>query len=235
MANRRMFSREIIDTDAFLDMPTSTRLLYYDLGMRADDDGFLQDVQKIIRFTGAGKDDLHLLIAKGYVIPFDSGIVVIRHWRIHNQIRADRRKPTVCVNEMATLTIGENGIYEELVGHCQVVAKRLSDGCQHGNPVEDSIEESSRGEDAAAAVPLDDVDGLIRCFQLVDSQYVRDSLLEDINHAGYAAVEEALKKAANSNSRERISVNFYRTILNGSSKQAEAYDPYAGVPVLGKR
>lgn len=105
MANRRMFSLDVIDTDAFLDMPCSARLLYYDLGMRADDDGFLQSVQKILRFTGATKDDLNVLISRGFVIPFDSGVVVIRHWRMNNDIKKDRYKPTVCVKEKALLVL----------------------------------------------------------------------------------------------------------------------------------
>ena len=90
-----MFSLQVVDTDHFLDMPATARLLFYDLGMRADDDGFLQNAQRIARATGAGKDDLALLVAKGYVIPFDSGVFVIRHWGVNNQIRRDRYHPNL--------------------------------------------------------------------------------------------------------------------------------------------
>lgn len=103
MAERRMFSKTIIDSDMFLDMPTSSRLLYFDLSMRADDDGFVNSPKKIIRMTGASQDDLKLLIAKNFIIPFESGVVVIKHWKIHNYIRNDRYKPTICQEEMAML------------------------------------------------------------------------------------------------------------------------------------
>ena len=90
MAERRMFAKTIIDSDAFLDMPMSARLLYYDLGMRADDDGFINSPKKIMRMIGASNDDVNILIARKFVIPFDSGVVVIKHWRINNYLRNDR-------------------------------------------------------------------------------------------------------------------------------------------------
>ena len=89
MAERRMFAKTIIDSDAFLDMPISARLLYYDLSMRADDDGFVNSPKKIMRIVGASEDDLKVLITKKFIIPFDSGIVVIKHWKIHNYIAKD--------------------------------------------------------------------------------------------------------------------------------------------------
>ena len=92
MAERRMFAKTIIDSDAFLDMPVTTRLLYYDLAMRADDDGFINSPKKIMRIVGASQDDLKLLAAKKFIIPFDNGIVVIKHWKIHNYIRKDNNK-----------------------------------------------------------------------------------------------------------------------------------------------
>ena len=103
MAERRMFSKTIIDSDLFIDMPTSTRLLYFDLSMRADDDGFVNSPKKIIRMTGASQDDLKILISKNFIIPFESGVVVIKHWKIHNYIRNDRYKPTVCQDEKSML------------------------------------------------------------------------------------------------------------------------------------
>lgn len=84
MAERRMFAKSIIDSDTFMDMPTSSRLLYFDLSMRADDDGFVNSPKKIMRMTGASQDDLKMLIAKSFIIPFESGVVVIKHWKIHN-------------------------------------------------------------------------------------------------------------------------------------------------------
>lgn len=111
MAERRMFAKTIIDSDAFLDMPISARLLYYDLSMRADDDGFLNNPKKIQRMIGCSEDDLKLLIAKNFIIPFESGVVVIKHWKIHNYIRNDRYKETVYQEEKALLDVKENKAY----------------------------------------------------------------------------------------------------------------------------
>lgn len=111
MAERRMFARTIIDSDAFLDMPLSTQALYFHLSMRADDDGFINNPKKIQRVIGCSDDDLKLLFAKNFVIAFESGVVVIKHWKIHNYLRNDRYKPTVYADEKAMLVTKENGAY----------------------------------------------------------------------------------------------------------------------------
>ena len=110
MAERRMFAKTIIDSDVFTDMPISARLLYYDLAMRADDDGFVNSPKKIMKFVGASVDDMNVLIARQFIIPFESGVVVIKHWRIHNYIQKDRYKPTSYQAEMENLTL-KNGAY----------------------------------------------------------------------------------------------------------------------------
>lgn len=111
MAERRMFAKTIIDSDAFLDMPLSAHALYFHLSMRADDDGFLNNPRKIQRMIGASDDDLKLLVAKNFLIPFDTGVVVIKHWKIHNYIQKDRYKPTVYSEEKAMLDVKSNGAY----------------------------------------------------------------------------------------------------------------------------
>lgn len=111
MAERRMFAKTIIDSDAFLDMPLSTQALYFHLSMRADDDGFINNPKKVQRMIGATEDDLKLLIAKSFIIPFESGIVVIKHWKIHNYIQNDRYKPTVYSDERAMLSVKSNKAY----------------------------------------------------------------------------------------------------------------------------
>ena len=108
MAQRRMFSLQVVDTDKFTEMSVSARLLYYELGMRADDDGFIASPKKIIRSVGCSEDDLKLLIAKGFIIPFDSGIIVIRHWKMNNYLRADRYKKTIYQTEAETLTLTDD-------------------------------------------------------------------------------------------------------------------------------
>ena len=111
MAERRMFAKTIIDSDAFIDMPVTARLLYYDLSMRADDDGFVNSPKKIMRMIGASQDDLSILIMRKFIIPFDSGIVVIKHWRIHNYIRKDMYHETKYKEEKETLSLDENNAY----------------------------------------------------------------------------------------------------------------------------
>lgn len=123
MAERRMFAKTIIDSDAFIDMPASARLLYYDLSMRADDDGFVNSPKKIIRMTGASQDDLCVLIAKQFVIPFESGVVVIRHWKIHNYIRKDTYNETQYKEEKALLQVDGNKAYKILDVGEQAVGK----------------------------------------------------------------------------------------------------------------
>ena len=118
MAERRMFAKTIIDSDAFLDMPMSTQLLYFHLSMRADDDGFINKVKTIMRMIGSKDDDIKLLIAKKFIIPFDSGVVVIKHWKIHNYIQNDRYNETKYKEEKAQLALDENRAYRLLDTEC---------------------------------------------------------------------------------------------------------------------
>ena len=111
MAERRMFAKAIIDSDAFLDMPLSSQALYFHLSMRADDDGFVGNPKKIQRMTGCNQDDLSVLISKKFILPFDSGVIVIKHWRVHNCIQKDRYKPTIYQEEKALLCTENNNIY----------------------------------------------------------------------------------------------------------------------------
>lgn len=142
MAERRMLSKKIIDTDIFLDMPQSARLLYYDLNMRADDEGFVASPKGIMRSTGASNDDMNLLIMKRFVIPFDSGVVVIRHWMIHNYIAKDRFKPTEYQAERALLQ-SDNGVYELSTNCIQDVDKMYT---------QDRLGKDSKGKDSIGEV-----------------------------------------------------------------------------------
>lgn len=112
MARKRMFDIEVVDTDLFLDMPQSTQNLYFHLGMRADDDGFVSNPKKIIKLVGANDDDLKVLIAKKLIIPFESGVIVIRHWKLNNYLRKDRYIETIYKQEKSLLNEDENGVYE---------------------------------------------------------------------------------------------------------------------------
>lgn len=128
MAEKRMFSLKIIDTDAFLDMPMSSQLLYFHLSMRADDEGFVSSPKRIMKLIGCQDDDLKVLIAKRFILSFDSGIVVIKHWLIHNTIRADRIKKTTYQKEKEKLTLNESNGYTEL---CQPSVNQVSTKSPH--------------------------------------------------------------------------------------------------------
>ena len=112
MAQRRMFSLAVTDTDAFQDMPTSSQALYFHLGMHGDDDGFVDSPRKIMRAAGCSSDDLKLLATKGFIIPFESGVVVIRDWKINNTLKNDRYHETLYQTEKALLVTNKSGVYE---------------------------------------------------------------------------------------------------------------------------
>ncbi len=118
MAQRRMFSLEVVDTDLFLDLPASSQSLYFHLGMRADDDGFVSNPRKITAMVNCSLDDLRLLMSKQFVIPFDSGVCVIRDWKTNNYIQKDRYRPTRYVEEKKRLISAETGIYTLLDTPC---------------------------------------------------------------------------------------------------------------------
>ena len=111
MANKRMFTMKIVDSDAFLDMPLSTQCLYFHLNMRADDDGFIGNPNKVMRMIGASQDDLKLLIAKRFVLSFEDGVIVIKHWRMHNTLSQNRYQETQYLDEKSELLLKENGSY----------------------------------------------------------------------------------------------------------------------------
>lgn len=144
MAERRMFTQKIIDSDAFLDMPLSAQCLYFHLNMRADDDGFVNNPRRIQRMLGASDDDLKLLFAKRFILGFESGVIVIKHWRMHNLLRKDRYNPTQYQEELGMLELKENGAYTEdcakLATNWQPTGNQLATQYRLGK---DSIDNSS--------------------------------------------------------------------------------------------
>ena len=168
MAERRMFAKKITESDAFLDMPSSTQMLYFHFSMNADDDGFVNNPKKIQKMCGASDDDFKLLIAKSFIILFESGIIVIKHWKMHNYIQTDRYRPTDYVEEKSMLGIKSNKAYT------LDVSKMDTECIQSGyigkdskgkvsidkNSIDkDSKEESARGEKTKRFYPptLDEV------------------------------------------------------------------------------
>lgn len=112
MAQKRMFDKSITSDDIFLEMPIGSQLLYFHLSMNADDDGFINNWKSIMKMIGAKEDDLKVLLAKSYILPFESGVIVIKHWKINNYLRNDRYKPTRFKEEASKLIIDNNSVYQ---------------------------------------------------------------------------------------------------------------------------
>ena len=146
MAERIMFAKTIIDSDAFLDMPLSTQALYFHLAMRADDEGFVNNPKKIQRMIGASDDDCRILASKRFILTFQSGIIVIKHWKIHNYIQSDRFKETVYLEEKTMLALDDNKAYTERIQDVSTLDTQYSIG-------KDSIVKSSI-EKKVAEAPL---------------------------------------------------------------------------------
>lgn len=169
MAERRMFTKKIIDSDAFLDMPLSTQALYFHLNMRADDDGFINNPKKIMRMIGASEDDLKLLITKRFIIAFDNGVVVVKHWRMHNLLRKDRYTETQYVEQKNMLYLKENGVYTE-DGNQVATTRQPSDTSGKVSIVKDSIGEyrvvevSDNGNQESDSTEDENVDNYVDNF-----------------------------------------------------------------------
>lgn len=154
MAERRMFAKTIIDSDLFLDMPLSTQALYFHLSMRADDDGFVNNPRKIMRMIGTTEDDMKVLLAKNFLIPFESGIVVIKHWKIHNYIQNDRYKETIYTDEKAQLVVNDQNAYALLDTSCIQNVSKLDTQVRLGK---DSIGKDSIGNKRLTPPTLEEV------------------------------------------------------------------------------
>lgn len=144
MAVKRMFSNKVLDTDAFLDMPLSAQALYFHLNLRADDDGFISSPKRIQSYIGASEDDLKLLVLKRFLIAFDDGVMVVKHWRMHNTIRHDRYTPTQYQEDLKMLGIKENNAYTldfmQVEGACIQVGNSLATKWQPNGTTDIDIE-----------------------------------------------------------------------------------------------
>ena len=143
MAERRMFALKIVDSDAFLDMPDSAQNLYFHLAMRADDDGFISNPKKVMRMIRAGDDTMKILLAKRFLLSFDTGIVVIKHWRLHNYIAKDRYTETIYQEEKDKLFTKANGAYTD---HPEPVAIPYTDCTQDDDTGKGSEGKGSEGK-----------------------------------------------------------------------------------------
>ena len=218
MAERRMFAKTIIDSDAFIDMPLSTQALYFHLSMRADDDGFINNPKKIMRMIGASDDDFKVLCVKKFIIPFDSGIVVIKHWKIHNYIQKDRYKATVYSEEKAKLGVKENGAYTECIHDVskldtQVSIGKVSLGKSRvvevsGNVYSDNDEIDDESVDNST---FEFIGGTLGKGVVLLTEAQRDSLLDEL---GLDAFNHYVEKLATFIIEKGAKVsNHYNTIL----------------------
>lgn len=163
MAQKRMFTMHILDSDAFLDMPLSSQCLYLHLNMRADDDGFIGNPRRIQRMIGASDDDLKLLIAKRFILVFDDGVIVIKHWRMHNTIQSDRYTPTVYQEEKQKLLLKDNKSYSLNNGNKMFPECKQNDntglglGLDKGLGLEEELKDNSKKRSVFTPPTLDEV------------------------------------------------------------------------------
>ena len=163
MAERRMFTKKITDSDPFTEMPLSAQALYFHLNMNADDDGFLNNPKKIQRSIGASEDDMKLLIAKRFILTFEKGVIVIKHWRMHNLLRKDRYTETQYIDEKDTLLLQKDGSYTEKPPELPMATTWQPNGNQVATQysvvkesiVQDSLVEGSVDDDTATATEED--------------------------------------------------------------------------------
>lgn len=188
MAERRMFTKKITESDAFLEMPSSAQNLYFHLNMEADDDGFVNAPKKIMRMVGASDDDIKLLILKKFVIVFESGVIVIKHWRMHNLIRADRHHDTQYQEELKRLEIKENKAYRLVTDNNEeqpqisMTTTWQPDDTQMETEVRLGKDRLDKSSDNAIAlfVPHDDREPLYH-IQLKEKDQFQDVYKEDID------------------------------------------------------
>ena len=181
MAERRMFAKSIVLSDAFLDMPMSARCLYFTLSMFADDDGFVGSPKAIMRECGASQDDLAILLTKRFVLGFSSGVIVIKHWRLNNYLQNDRKKPTTYVEELNSLGLdAKNAYVERESGSCiQNVYKMYTQVSSEEN----SVNKSNNNANAGNAVDEELLKTLLNeCHaESLSTEYPHDLLLFALN------------------------------------------------------
>ena len=222
MAERRMMAKSVIETDKFMDMPATAKVLYFYLMLAADDDGFVANPKSIMRQINAGEDDMKILLAKGYVIVFDSGVIVIVHWKIHNYIQKDRYRKTNC-EEKKFLKVNSNKAYEliDLDSVSNLDTSRIQSGYNLDTPCIQSgyVGKDRIGKDSSSSDENDDDEHMKMIlfyeenFSTVSS-YVSellDSLKEDYS---YEWVMQAMKTCAKAG-RQKCNIKYLEGVLKG--------------------
>lgn len=206
MSQRRMFSQRIVGSDAFLEMPTTSRELYFQLGMYADDDGFVSP-KKIMRMIGASDDDLKMLLAKKFILAFENGVIVIKHWKMNNQIRQDRYTETQYLEQKSLLFIKDNGSYslnsESGLPNGNQMATQYSIGKDSIGKI--SIEKNTYGEFGNVLLKKEEYDKLCSSFGENNTKV----LIEELST--YMA------------SKRKSYASHYATLLNWGRKKVQDY------------
>lgn len=211
MAQKRMFDKSVISSDSFLEMPDSSQNLYFHLSMNADDDGFVDNWKSIMRMTGHKEDDMKVLISKSFIIPFDTGVIVIKHWRMNNYLRNDRYNETKYIKEKSQLQVEKNQEYTLINNEKIDVVYQLDTNGRHSiekNSI-DNIKENNKKKSY----------GEFNNVLLTDEEYAK---LEKSNLLSYI---ETLSSYIASKGKKYKS--HYATILNWSKKEKKEIDPYA--------
>ena len=222
MARRRMFSQAIIDSDAFLDMPVTSQLLYFHLSMRADDDGFINKPKSIMRSCGGSDDDMKILISKKFIIPFESGIVVIKHWKIHNLIAKDRYTETNYKEEKSLLMLDDKNAYTFCIQdvnkvETQASIGKVSQGKSRVVEVSGNEDTENKGNDdenvdnSVDNSTFELMGGSLGMGVILLTEEQRDALLDKL---GIDAFNHYIAKLADFIIRKKAKVsNHYNTIL----------------------
>ena len=242
MAERRMFAKTVVDSDAFLDLPVSSQALYFHIGVRADDDGFVNNPKKIARITSCTDEDLQKLVDNGFLISFNSGVVVVTHWRMNNQIRGNRYKGTVCVNEKEQLFIQSNGVYTlnseqgarlvDLVANLatkrqpndnQMATKRQLNGNQKETQCSSSVVKDSKVKDSLDKVIV--VKDTPSNTAIYDDEHTKAIILyeDNIEKPLTPMMEEAIKKIVDSCGIEAFEKAVNKAVAGGQAKRNLAY------------
>ena len=216
MAEKRMFSKTIIDSDAFLDMPLSTQSLYFHLSMRADDEGFINNPKKIQRMIGSSDDDLKLLIAKRFLIMFESGVIVIKHWKIHNYIQNDRFKETVYLDEKSQLRLKENKAYTLLDTNC------IQNVSGNVYSLEPQIRLDKNSIDKNIYMDLKFIDNVIEKVKITQEQYdkLKTKYAKDLLHNQIVALDNYIVNGKGSKYKDH-----YRTLNTWCNKNQDTVKP----------
>ena len=204
MADKRMFTKEITQSDDFLDMPHSARCLYYDLNLTADDDGFVNSPNKVMRISDATKEDLKLLFEKRFILAFEGNVVCVKHWLMHNTLKKDRYKPTKYQEFLDTLDVKENGAYTEKEALSCLETERNRSGTEvepkrNRSIVKDSkVKESKEERRKEEFEPIKNLfNSLCPSFPAIEylSKSIKNDIADCLDCFGIEGIETAFKKA----------------------------------------